>query len=501
MNCLAQIQRTFPKASLEVKERIKFVQIKLSVCPDNLPDYTEICSLFEAFPKRDSVEIYMTDNGGSNLPFSSSSICSAENYTEFVASLYREDPVAITIEIKKQFDQSKLSIYSYQVFCDDLLTLSPSEVLLAFSNLYAETDYLYFDVLDTDIFFRTGTMVFSSSNHKISWELADRKHMLSKCREASCFYNQATYPLLPEDFSIDVDTTSNPLSLLFSQLSTILSLAYLATTSSIINNELRIQITGQRSIDFATSLTSIKPNDELYKIYHWIFTEGNVIDKALLARNSISAHCKFTQIIYLDGKTLASIRSNYNLYLRDSVAKYIELTNAMAGFIQNATNSVSDCISQILSRLRTNLIAVISFIFTVFLANIVSNQPLDNIFTYDITVVMDLVFVGSLFYYLVSIFEVRFKMKRMCKHYDDIVLHYEKVLSNEDIQEVTNNGQPLTNACSDLKKGMILWSFIWIAFVLVAFIVIDYIGDGPHIVKGMLSWIGSKLSRYGRTVS
>lgn len=80
---------------------------------------------------------------------------------------------------------------------------------------------------------------------------------------------------------------------------------------------------------------------------------------------------------------------------KDNVSKYIELTNAMAGFIQESTNNVSDCISELLGHLKSNLIAVVSFIFTATLANIVSDQPLDNIFTYDITIIMYLVFVGS----------------------------------------------------------------------------------------------------------
>lgn len=167
-------------------------------------------------------------------------------------------------------------------------------------------------------------MAFSSASHGIIWGLPDRKIMLDKCRTASNFYRQTIYPLLPEDFNIEVDYAGNPLTQLFSQLSTALTLAYLATTSSIVNNELRIQITGQRSIDFLILLEKVQPNAELYKIYHWIFTDGNAVDKALLARNSISAHCKFTEISNLDGKTFASIQANYNLHLKDNVSKYIE---------------------------------------------------------------------------------------------------------------------------------------------------------------------------------
>ena len=493
MNYLTSIQQAFHSSSMNVDERMKYVNIRLSIYPSDLPSYKDLCTLVSSFPSRDTLTFSMNDDAGSSIRIASNADCPQECYSNFLADLYKDDPVHVTIEINKQVIQNQMSIYCYRNFCADLLSLSPSEVLLAFTGLYSGATHLYFEVFDENVFFKTGTMAFSSAKHSISWKFSDRKSMLDDCRNVSCFYHQTIYPLLPEDFNIEVDFADNPLTHLFSQMSTALSMAYLATTSSIVNDELRIQITGQRSIDFSTPLTKIKPNAELYKIYHWIFTDGNPVDKALLARTSISAHCKFTEISNLDGKTFASIQANYNLYLKDNVSQYIELTNAMAGFIQESTNNVSDCISELLTHLKSNLIAVVSFIFTATLANIVSDQPLDNIFTYDITLIMYLVFAGSLVYYVISILEVHCKKKRMCKQYDNIVAHYEKVLSKEEIQQITDNGQPLTRAQNSLKHGMIGWSITWVLFILVAFIVIDFIGDGPHIIENTLSMLSKLL--------
>lgn len=495
MNYLTCIQQTFHCSSMNIDERMKHVNIGLSVYPSDLPSYEDLCALISSFPSRDVLTFSMNDDAGSSIRITSNTGCTQDCYSGFQSGLYKDDPVHVSVEINKQVTQNRMSIYCYQKFCADLLSLSPSEVLLAFTGLYSEATNLYFEVFDEDFFFKTGTMVFSSANHSISWELSDRKSMLDDCRNVSCFYHQTIYPLLPEDFNIEVDFAGNPLSHLFSQMRTALSLAYLATTSSIVNDELRIQITGQRSIDYSTPLTKIKPNTELYKIYHWIFTDGNAVDKALLARNSISAHCKFTEISNLDGKTFASIQANYNLYLKDNVSKYIELTNAMAGFIQESTDNVSNCISELLGHLKSNLIAVVSFIFTATLANIVSDQPLDNIFTYDITIIMYLVFAGSLVYYVISILEVQYKKKRMCKQYDDIVAHYEKVLSKEEILQITDSGQPLIKAQDDLKRGMIRWSITWVLLILAAFTIIDFVGDGPHIIENAISILGKLLSR------
>ena len=67
--------------------------------------------------------------------------------------------------------------------------------------------------------------------------------------------------------------------------------------------------------------------DEFYKIYRWIFQDSNEYDKIELTRHVISIHCKYSDILNIDEKTFLSIKSNYNIYLKENVDKYIELKN------------------------------------------------------------------------------------------------------------------------------------------------------------------------------
>ncbi len=489
MDYLTYIQQTFQSSSIDMEERMKYAKIDISISQSNVPTYEKIYALFSSFPKRDDVSIFIKDDGESSIAIVSGVPIDESLYADFLSKLDEDSSLHVLIEINKHIVQNQMSVYCFQKFCADIINLSLPDVMLAFANLYGDATHLYFEVFDTDVFFRTGTMAFSSGGHEIRWELLDRGSLLDKCRDAASFYHQITYPLLPEDFNIEVDFASNPLSTRFAQLSTALSMAYLATTSSIVDGELRIQIIGQRTIDYAICLPAVKANSELYKIYRWIFTDGNAVDKALLARNSISAHCRFTEINNLDGKTFASIQANYSLYLKDHVTEYIELTNKMAEFIQEAINNISDCISQLLGHLKSNLLAVLSFVFTTLLANIVSDQPLDNIFTRDITIIMYIVLAGSLVYYVISVLEVNDKRRRMRTKYDNIVAHYRKILSEDEIQQITNEGKLLTDAQTKLRRGMIIWSIVWLLLLLAAFVVIDYIGDGPHIISSFISWV------------
>lgn len=488
MDYIAKIKNAFSVSSATIDERIKQVIIKFKILPSQMLTYSKLCELIVSFPKRDTIKFFFTDDSTS-LSIGSPNLRSVDEYTNYVSSLFENDPIRVVVTIDKQIGNENLSIYCYQRFAADLLELTIPEILDAFSDLYTGINHLYFEVFDSEIFFRTGTMAFSSAEHTIDWKLSDRQSKLDIFQATSSFYHQSTYPLLPEDFKIEVDFDNNPLTLIFSRICTILSLAYLSTTSSIQNNQLYIQITGQRNLDYTFDLSSINPNPELYNIYYWIFTDGNTVDKSLLARNSISAHCKFTDISNLDGKTFSSIQANYNLYLKNNVAQYIDLTNAMASFICESVNNISDCLSQLFGHFKTNLLAVLSFIFTVFLANIVSDQPLENIFTYDIVMVLFAVLGGSLCYYFISLSEVIIKKQRITKQYNNLVSHYKNILSEDDIAIITNEDRNLTEAQTLLKRGMILWSVVWICFICFSFILIDYVGEGPHLINAAVSWV------------
>lgn len=488
MDYIAQLKGVFSVSAADVDERMKQVVIKFNILPSQMPTHDKLCELIGFFPKRDTIKIFFGDDS-TCLTIVSTNLCSSEEYGKYVAGLFALDCVQVTITIDKRLEQGKFSLYCYQKFADDLLGLSTLELLEAFAGLYAEANHLYFEVFDSEIFFQTGTMAFSSSEHTIDWKLSDRQEKLDMCQTVACFYHQAMFPLLPEDFKIEVDFGNNPLTSVFSKICTILSLVYISTTSSIHSNHIWMQITGQRNLDYKIDLSSINPNLELYHIYYWIFTDGNAVDKALLARNSISAHCKFTDMANLDGKTLSSIQANYNLYLKNNVAQYIDLTNAMASFICESINGISDCLSQLFGNFKTNLLAVLSFIFTVILANIVSGQPLENIFTYDIVMILFAVMGGSLCYFFISLSEANVKKKRIIKQYKNLIGNYENILSTDDIAAITNNGRNLEDAQTTLRRGMIVWSVVWVCFIIAAFVSIDCVGDGPHFIDGAINWI------------
>lgn len=204
-------------------------------------------------------------------------------------------------------------------------------------------------------------MMFSSASQEVVLEPFDREHRINVCSETTHFYEQAIYQVLPDDFHIEINFEGNPLSEIFDKITHVLSLIYLSSSASLNHEILEIQVTGQRTLEFQCQCATEIPNPELYKIYNWIYTGGNSTDKALIARNILCLHCRFSDIQKNDEKTFSSIQSNYNLYLKENVSQYIQLTNKLAEFISEEVTKIGDYAISMLEKFKANLLAFSAF--------------------------------------------------------------------------------------------------------------------------------------------
>ena len=269
----------------------------------------------------------------------------------------------------------------------------------------------------------------------------------------------------------------------FSKICSLLSVGYIASYATLSDNGVSGQINGQRNISFDLSYDKTKANVELYKIFDWIFSEGNSTDKLLLARNIISLHCKYTSIDATDEKTFASIKSNYQLYLKENANQYIEAKNKLSEYICDVVAKLGDDISGLFSGLKNNLIAIVSFFLTVVLVNIVSEQPLNNIFTKEITVIIELVLAGSVVYYFICRHEIQLKRKKNKRAYSFMKENYKDVFSDEELNQIFNNDKLIEEADKELKKGIRKDSVLWWALLILILISVELISASPIIIQ------------------
>lgn len=458
------------------KESRKIYEATFSYKAAEVLDYQEFIDIINTIPLRDNITISLSTENDELFIFDRTT--QKETYRDFIQEVFDDESITVRLEIQKNIRQNHFSIYCFEKFVEDILQCSIEEVLKAFTLLFKESGgYIIFDLFDNKNVFCTKTMFFASPEHSLTVTEFERNYRLQMCRENSYFYNQDIYELLPDDFKIIIGYNRNPFSKLFQKLETILSLCMLASNSYIQQEKLRLQIMGQRSIEYTYELNEIEGNPILYKIYDWIYSGGSNIDKAIIARNIICLHCKYEPLLFLDAKVLAAIQSNYNLYLKENVTQYLELKNRVAEFIAGTVSRTGEYATELLDKFKTNLFAIFGFLFTVIIANIVSDQPLNNIFTKDITVILEFVLMGSFVYLFISYKQSKYQMKKVYDSYNKLKKAYDQILTDDDIKECFGNDMIILDMKKTVEKSQKNYVIIWSCFLAILFIALELMSD------------------------
>ena len=359
-----------------------------------------------------------------------------------------------------------------------------------FSDCLKHKDFLRFEVFDYDISFATRTLAFESSSEAIFNPKVNRLQRLRSCRENACFYNMNTYEIIPDDFVVEgVMRGGDKLKSLFGKLATILSLIYVVSSSSISDNDINLQINGQRTTNQMVSLKNIEEDEKWISIYNWIFTDGNPTDKMLIAHNVMSLYCKYESFLSIDETMFDAIKTNYNLYLRTNVSQYLDMKREIGKFIQNIVAQVSDYALSILGKFKANLIAIFVFLFTVVLTDIGTAQNWEDIFTKHTIYIIELFALGSMVYMVICIFETIYKLKKVRIGYEELKDNYKDVLSNLEINEAFQDDRLFDDVNKSAKSGLIGWSIAWGVLLLLCVLIIEIFTTN----HGLIVWLWNKV--------
>ncbi len=466
--------------NLTQKERRKVFEASFELQADQPILYQEWMDIIQEIPQRDKIKIFLEAEAEESYTMIKES--REAEYEAFIQGIPEDGEISAKLEIQKSVENHSFSIYDFQKFAGDFQSMDLADALKAFTLLMKEAgSYLRFEMFDNSDLFFTKTMFFLPSGRAMPQISFDRRQRLDECREASYFYNQETYELIPDDFKIEIGYEGNPMENLFSKLETLLSLCYLASNSMLQNGKIKFQIIGQRSVEYTYQFHEICENSIFYKIYDWMHSGGNLIDKTMIARNMICLHCKYELPFDLDEGALASIRSNYNLYLKDNVTQYLELKNKVAEFISDIVSRTGEYATELLERFKTNLVAVFGFLFTVIMADVVSDQPLDNIFTRDITVILELVIAGSAVYLFICYKQSKYHMQKVYESYKTLKKSYQGILEPEVINECFQNDEILLEMQENIRKSERFYFTLWILFLIILLVVIENISAAPVI--------------------
>lgn len=489
MRFFSEIARVFQCENICISERLSTVEASFVISFKQLPNDEAFLNICSFVPARDNFSLTLK-NDSNDIVRITNKQAEETDFSSLTDSLAEDDSIDVTIQIDKSGVEGRFSIYDFPSFSQDLTKRPPLEVLDWFTGCLRTQENLLFEVFDYDISFSTRTLAFQSGDNAAFIAKVDRRQRLSTCRESACFYNMNAFEVIPDDFIIEgVMKAGTCLKPLFGKLATILSLVYVSSSAAISGDIVNLQICGQRTTSHEIKLDDIQEDEKWISIYSWVFTDGNPTDKALIAHNVISLHCKYETLLNLNATVFDAIKTNYNLYLRNNVRQYLDMKRDIAKFIQNIVAQVGDYAVSILGKFKANLFAIFGFLFTVVLTKIGGTQKWDDIFSKHTVYLIELFVLGSLVYLIICFFETRYKLRKTKQGYIELKKNYEDVLSEAEIRDAFSNDKILNDTEKSSKRGMIVWSVVWATLLVLTVVVIEVLTTN----QGLFVWLWGKV--------
>lgn len=471
MNPIGKLTKIFNIEKSEIDDNLMNTTIKKIIKVDKVPSFEEIQEALSEFKTRDYVEIYLKDESEENVTINKDKDNKEQFDILIEDNIKLQGYITLNILIKKDIKAIKLSVFNIESFINNFLKCSIIENLDFFNFRFEQNSSIVFVNYDNDYMFNTKSIIMINNDIDIIMEQNSRDEDIERCNSVSNFANIIEFKLLPDDFAIINTNMSNEFIERFYNIKILFSLLYIADYSSMNKDKIKLRLNGFRNKEYIINILDFKYKkkyEEFYKIYQWSFQDVNAYEKISLTRHVISMHCKYSDILDIDEKTFMAIKSNYNIYLKENVDKYVELKKQLTEFIMSTSNQINDIIGNFIGNFGKNIIGVITFIFGTIIANIVSDSPLDNIFTKDIVTILLAIFVCSIVYLVITIIGTYYRFKSYKRNYENLKDEYKDILNEQDINVIFKNDKEYNFNKNNVKKISTIFTILWLLLIFIA---------------------------------
>lgn len=466
-------RETFNYNQLELSENLAQLTFKATRKSHNEHFLNTIINKLSKISPRDTFELTTSIDGAEFT----TTVCD-ENSINLLKDYYSEnkdesDTIKLAISIAKKKVNNTVSIYSLSSFFD---FFSPKSLLEKIETLSAVFDKeIIFEVFKPTDSFGSSTIYFRS--HKelpITNDINTNEKRLyrsSKISENSSFihFNQR---FLPSDFDAKNTLYANQnLIMFFSKAKLIYSLACISNTTEVLEEKfISFKINGYRAITTDKTLPE-KLNissDIAYKIYDWIYTDGQCSDKIGLVRNIITLDSTNNKI-NLSSSTWNTIQANYAIYLKENIGKYLDLKSKILEYITDFNKRALDATDAFTSSFQNNTIGFSTFIVTVVAINGLKDAGSEKIFSKEYLLIAGMICIISMLWMYISRSDTNNRITYLISHTKDSILKaYSNILSadevNESIDPTIDNIKKHTS--QRMRKYTSLWVISTVIFML-----------------------------------
>jgi hypothetical protein len=462
----------FGLAEIEIKE--SYDTVKLTANNIALPDKVKFKEILSSINNRDRMFLSLSVGDNDAIMYHNNSTIDFFFEYENALKIKNDDEnILFSIKIEKQIENGKISVYFLDKFIeylngDELSLIDKFNVFRRVCN----NQPMFFETQIDSVSFFTQTIQFDSINEPIKISnISETRKLRTESIKSLC-HNNLSKEYIPNDFH-ELSTSNNEtIKILFRKLSIISSIAYLFDIVQINNENILYRLNGYKAISGQISFSDLKTNsaDEYYKIYDWVYNDGNTIDKIGLARNIISLHFSKKNDITLNGNPFLSILSSFEIYRKQNIKQYIEIRNKISDNLLDFKNKADKIVESFANDFKKSLFAFISFFASVVVVQVLRTGNFVNVFTVDATILSMAFLFITLIFFFASKWEIKQQKKRYEQTYQNLKDRCKDLLNEDDVNRILYNDNDFNTNIEFINDKRKVYSCLWVGTIIILFI-------------------------------
>lgn len=384
--------------------------------------------------------------------------------------------LTIQIAIRKIIKKQILHIYNFASLCLFWEKLCWRDRLNALSKNDLKNGAVFY-LLEDDIKpFKTEAFYFTN-DITLKPQITD---YMEDIRENVYWSNIDIYPLSPIYFHlIQRGDISNIFTKTFDVLSTIISLCTLFDITSICEDDcLKYKLCGYKNVSGKMdieiySIELAKTELEYYKLFKWVYVgEGNKSDKIGIVRNILSLFIT-NNSIGIQENVFLSVQSSFKTYLKDNLDKYVAIRNQVYQELDSIIALSSATKKDFLDGFKNNLLACVTFFFSTLVLEVLGkNQQSTNLFSSDVAILCNAIFLISFLYMLWMRGDIDHEKKNISKRYSILKERYSDLLIPKEVDIILRNGKELNEQIDYINLIKRKYTILWICSLLILVIIV-----------------------------
>ena len=396
--------------------------------------------------------------------------------------LDEEDEKCITIKISKSVKNFCLSVYSLKKFTESLKNRTLEDLLYNFSENSRDKQIVFNLIYDKLEFWSRKYIFSTTSNNKDTFFYnGNEKNKIFERNELCNINSNKKIDLLPYDFYLLQRTDQNlEIEKIFDKLTLLLSVIAISNYSSFKKNKLDYSINGYNNIkseiNFEHISFPVSDIKKIYDIFDWIYKEEkNILERIEVSRNILSLYCIDNNILEINNSILNSIKSNYSIYLKRNVDRYMKVIKDGQSLLNELENNFYMLQNTFNNKFKKSISTLFTFLISTVLFNTLATGKIQNIFTKDITILSIVLFIILIIVFLYEIFELIKNTDKIENNYEEKKKLLYLILGKNEIEVIFKDIKILELNKKEVKNLIKKSAMIFIILLIIFFTALFYL--------------------------